>query len=641
MKPQALCLWLTISAWEACVWDLRKNSIDFSAKSLESRWRYGSLGGMSAKIKILSSQLVDQIAAGEVVERPASVVKELIENSLDAGAERIECRVEQAGSKLIQVTDDAMGMSREDVELAVRRHATSKISSAEDLDRILTLGFRGEALASIAAVSKMRITTRRKEDSAATLLVMEAGRLLESTDTAAPVGTEILVEDLFYNVPARRKFLRSQSTEIGHIQTWLMRLCLARHQVNIRLVHANRNLVNAPATEDLGQRAAILLGRDVYAHLYPFDYQEEDVRIKGLLSDPTHTRTNPRGILFFVNGRYVQDRMLQHALMDACHGVVPQGRYPTTVMKIEIDPKMVDVNVHPQKTEVRFVRTQHIYRAVGVAVAQLLSVSPWMKTSRTYFLKTQQAQLSEAKNSPDRIAVHRSILQPIHKSTSRPKWWDVEKKFEIRATHCESVDSAAEDLEVGLDGMHLLGILWNSYILLSDSTRVIIIDQHAAAERIAYEHMLASLKAGNIASQRLLVPLQLELDAPAVSMLESQIERTRQVGFELELFGNNTIIIKAIPALLSHVRVESLVKDTLDELAELDLSQPWERERQKVIGRMACHAAIRSGRPLSDPEVHSLLMQLDKVDHAGSCPHGRPVLVDFDRDEVAHWFHRK
>jgi len=578
---------------------------------------------MSKRILVLPSQLVNQIAAGEVVERPASVVKELVENSLDAGAKSVACQVVQGGRELVEVIDDGEGMPAGDLKLAVMRHATSKIKTSEDLARIGTLGFRGEALPSIAAVSRMCITTRRREDPAGTRLEMEGGGEPRMSTAGVPVGTSVEVRDLFFNTPARRKFLRTAATEMGHIQSWFTRLGLLRPDVHFRLEHGGRRLIDAPPASDLAQRAAVLLGREVFEHLFAVDSPQGGLHIQGLISDPEHSRSNARSVFLFVNGRYVRDRLLQHAVMEGYRTVLPAGRFPVVVLRIDLDAGQVDVNVHPQKTEVRFEDTQAVHNALSVAVAEVLAKAPWVqgRTARTYTVK---------KTAGVREAGVRQALMRYTASTQRPR---VNRSFSFNTPQAQ-----AEQLP--MHEWRLVGTLWDTYLLVAWADRLAVVDQHAAAERITFERMRRSLGEGRMQTQRLLVPAQVELDAAAVAVLESQRERIAQVGFELEPFGPVTVNVTAVPALLSEAPVANLVRDVLDELAEVAAGTPWEKARLEVIGRMACHASVRAGQSLSEEKVRALLRQLEEIDFSGTCPHGRPVLVEFDKSEVAHWFLR-
>ena len=630
---------------------------------------------MADLIHILPSALIDQIAAGEVVERPASVVKELVENSLDAGAARVTCRVEQGGRSLVRVTDDGAGMSRGDALLAVRRHATSKIASADDLARIATLGFRGEALPSIAAVSRLRILTRRAEDPAGTLVLVEAGGAPEASDAASPAGCEVEVRDLFFNTPARRKFLRTQATELGHIQAWMGRLALVCPAVHLRLEHGGRTLLDAPATGDAAQRAAAILGREVFEHLHPVAYREEGIEVGGLACDPEHSRPNARAVQLFVNGRYVRDRMLQHAVMDAYRTVLPAGRYPTVLLKIEMDPALVDVNVHPQKTEVRFGDTRLIHRVVQTAVAEVLAAAPWMRKGRTYRLGSggglaedgspgsggrqehgRARQVREALGRYQRFRQGEGSREPWRSpgfsgartgsvpGTTTPQRGETAQAPGQTAPAPGALDVpedfGAGKTELPLSQWRLVGTLWNTYLLLASSGRLVVVDQHAAAERITFERLRAGFVAGRVESQRLLVPAQLEVGGDAEAVCAEHRARLEQVGFEIEPFGPGVVKVAAVPALLSRAQVAPLVRDVLDELAERAEASPWEAACLEVLGRMACHGSVRAGQVLSEQEIRALLAQLERIDYAGTCPHGRPVLVSFPRPGVERWFHR-
>jgi DNA mismatch repair protein MutL len=577
-------------------------------------------GPMSGRIFVLPPELVNQIAAGEVVERPASVVKELIENSLDAGAHSVFCRVEEGGRRLVRTVDDGEGMSPEDLQLAVMRHATSKIKSSEDLSRIGTLGFRGEALPSIAAVSRLLLTTRRREEQAGTRLQLAGGGKPEVSTVGAPVGTDVEVRDLFFNTPARRKFLRTSATEMGHIQAWFTRLGLLRPEVHFRLEHGGRMLCDAPPAPDLAQRAAVLLGREVFEHLFEVAYRQDGLGIQGLVSSPEHSRSNARWIFLFVNGRFVRDRLLLHAVMEGYRTVLPPGRFPVVILQLQMDPEKVDVNVHPQKTEVRFEDTQEIHRAFTVAVAEVLAKAPWVrgKPSRTYVVH----------KAPERAAGVREALARYNASASRG----------TRSFSWTPQEPSREELP--MHEWRLVGTLWDTYLLVAHGDRLVVVDQHAAAERIAFERMRRSLDAGRVQVQRLLVPEQIELDAGAVLVFQSQRERIVQVGFEMEPFGPAVVNVTAVPALLTEAPLKTLVRDVLDELSDVGPGAPWEKARLEVIGRMACHASVRAGQSLSGEKVRALLMQLEEIDFAGTCPHGRPVLAEFDKSEVARWFLR-
>jgi DNA mismatch repair protein MutL len=591
---------------------------------------------MASRIKILDSKLIDQIAAGEVVERPASVVKELIENSLDAGAKKIVCYIKEGGQELIRITDDGQGMSAEDMAVAVKRHATSKISSAEDLESINTLGFRGEALPSIAAVSRLKIVSRQPEEQAGCRLVIEGGNRAEWSDVGAPVGTEIEVADLFFNTPARKKFLKRPATELAHIQSWIIRLGLIRPDIHMKLEHGKRVLFDAPPTADLAQRAAALLGREVFEHLYPINYQENGMKVSGLVSDPDQTRTNSKGIYFFVNQRFIRDRVLQHAVLHGYQTVLPHGKYPIAVIHLEMDPTLLDVNVHPQKTEVRFVDSQSVHRAISTAVAEVLARSPWVKGVKKYILHSSSSVTTQDSGRPEpyQKRVSEAIIR-YQAAFSPSKGKPPQRRKYASPQHCQEAST-----ELPLSQYGYVGNLWDTYILLAAKDRLVVLDQHAAAERITFERLRQSITQKEVSIQRLLVPIQFEAEPFEMASLKNYPARVFQLGFEMEQFGPQTIKVTGVPALLSESNHEQLARDLLSELNEIDQSLSWEQAQIGVISKMACHSSVRAGQSLNEEKVRSLLTQLEEVDFAGRCPHGRPVVAEFDRAQVAKWFLR-
>ncbi|HOX45920.1 MAG TPA: DNA mismatch repair endonuclease MutL [Myxococcota bacterium] len=612
---------------------------------------------MPGKIHVLPSELVDQIAAGEVVERPASVVKELVENSLDAGATRVVCQVEEGGRALVRVVDDGEGMSREDLALSVVRHATSKLRSLEELERVVSLGFRGEALPSIAAVSRLCIVTRRREDEVASRLDLAGGEPPRLSDAGAPVGTSVEVAELFFNVPARRKFLRTAATELAHVSTWLTRLGLARPGVHLRLEHNGRRVLEAEPSADPAQRAAALLGREVFEHLLPVAREDGGVRLRGLASDPNLSRNNAQGIHLFVNGRFVRDRLLQHAVMQGYRTVLPEGRYPVVVLALELEPGQVDVNVHPQKTEVRFLDTRAVQRAVTAALAARLAEASWLGAARggptrDYVLRAerpgQEPAAAEGAGGPagvraalGRFQASRAGRPQAGLRFSPPPPGPATPAPRALAGLCEPapVDPAFE-VDRPLREWDFVGTLWNTYLVLTAGDRLALVDQHAAHERITFERLRASLDSGEVRAQRLLVPVQLELDASAAAAAAEHAADLRSMGFELEPFGPRALSVRSVPALLGAAPVAALVRDVLDEFGDTGQGSAFAVHREAVLARMACHGSVRAGQALGEGEVRELLGQLERIDFAGTCPHGRPVLVELGRDEVAGWFLR-
>jgi DNA mismatch repair protein MutL len=592
---------------------------------------------MAGRIQVLPSELVDQIAAGEVVERPASVVKELCENSLDAGASRITCQVEEGGRVLIRLIDDGQGMSREDLVLSVVRHATSKIRTLEDLQRVASLGFRGEALPSIAAVSRFRITTRRREDPVASRLCMDGPEAPRVEDAGGPIGTEVEVSDLFFNVPARRKFLRSAATELGHVSAWLTRLGLARPEVHLRLEHQGRRVLEAAPSAEPAQRAASLLGREVFERLLPIERAAPGLALRGLVTDPLHSRNNAQGIHVFVNGRFVRDRLLQHAIMQGYRTVLPEGRYPVVVLHLEVEAGRVDVNVHPQKIEVRFAEPRELQRLLTGAIAGRLAEASWLGAARDagrpYLLDAPGSPAAGVGEGPVRVL-------PRAPSAFRPQ-----AGFRFRpGPPAEAIPRPAPvvpgEAPRPYCDWRFIGSLWNTYLLLCDGDRLVIVDQHAAHERITFERLRASLDAGEVRSQRLLVPVQLEVEASLLAAAEEQAEALRRMGFEVAPFGPRSLSVGAVPALLAGAPPAELMRDVLSELADTGAGAAFDGRREALLMRLACHASVRAGQALGEAEVRALLGDLARIDFAGTCPHGRPVLVELGRSEVAAWFLR-
>jgi DNA mismatch repair protein MutL len=594
---------------------------------------------MVSRIRVLSPDVVNQIAAGEVVERPASIIKELIENSMDAGASKIHCQVEAGGVKKIQVMDDGEGMSAEDLVVAVQSHATSKISSAEDLEHIGTYGFRGEALSSIAAVSRMKITSRRRKSPSGTELSVEGGRSCGVREMGFPEGTQVDVSDLFFNTPARRKFLRSTATEMGHIHSWITRFGLVRPGIHFRLLHGSKTVMDAPATEDPKQRLTALLGRDVYGHLYELRHEEEGIRVEGMLADPDITRSNSHDVYLYVNDRFVRDRLLQHALMQGVQTYLPGGRFPVAVLRLFLDASLVDVNVHPQKIEVRFLEGDRIHKAVTKAVQGLLSRAPWLDSLHPEQDGIQSQKMGFAHSRKDQV---REALMRYR--TSRSYEQGVKRDFAWSgpesAKECTFSDSRSVQIVLPSNGVQFLGSIWSTYLLFSEGEQFFVVDQHAAHERITYEKLCVSLDAGKVGCQRLLVPVQFVVTGEVAAALEEHREKLMELGIEADPFGENVIRVTAVPSLLVGTDVESLVRDVLSELSELPQSAAWESARIEMLSKMACHASVRGGRALSETEAVSLFLELERMECGDRCPHGRPVLKEFSRTEVERWFQR-
>lgn len=573
-----------------------------------------------ATIRVLDDHLINRIAAGEVVERPASVLKELLENSLDAGATAIEVVLEAGGKRRIRVVDDGVGMSRDDALLALERHATSKLSRAEDLDAIATLGFRGEALPSIAAVSRF-VLQSATEPGAGTEIEVRAGRIAGVRDVGAPRGTTIDVLRLFHNVPARRKFLRADNTELSHCVRLVTRIALARPDVRFRVEHGGRTVLDASRSTDVADRVREVLGRRTAEHMVPFRLERDGVVAHGLAGRPVDASPRRQGQHVFVNGRVVQDRVLRHALTEAYGNTVPRGHAPPIVLFVEVDPNEVDVNVHPQKAEVRFRHGPAVHDAVRDAVR------------RAFSERGAVPDLDDLRPVP---WAAREVREPARYDppppSSTPRMWDPPSEPTARV-----VGDAPT-----ADGARALLQFRDSYIVAEDGDGLVVIDQHAAHERVLFERFLAAAENETVEIQRLVIPATMELARHERIVLDDEIDELRRLGFLVEPFGGDTIRIDGVPAVAGHVDPGALLRELLGEAARVRSARAGaEGLRHRWITTASCKAAITIHRPLRLPEMQRLLDDLAGVENPTTCPHGRPVQFRLTLDEIERAFRRK
>ena len=574
------------------------------------------------KIRILSDEMASRIAAGEVVERPASVVKELIENSLDAGATEVFVWIEKSGSALIRVSDNGAGMAADDLVLAVERHSTSKLAREEDLFRIATLGFRGEALPSIAAVSKMTLTSRQRLSDIGHCLRVDGGKKSEPCVTASAAGTTVEIRDIFFNTPARRKFLKSAATELSHICDVINRTALAYPEVHFRLHHDGRTVADYVAVGDLKDRLLQVLGRDVAKTLISTDTNDGALTIKAYLSTVPAAFPNARHLVTFVNKRYVRDKVLTHAVLHGYDTLLMKGQYPAVVLFVEIPFAEVDVNVHPAKYEVRFRCQSDVHEAVDRAIRQALKIEA----------KGPAFRLSFA-DAPRFNGVMEASL-PYGSSFSRHgPWMPIEHGSPISP----ETKPAAEGF---FSSMNILGQILGCYLVCSSSRGLAVIDQHAAHERVAFEKLRLQMESGEVQKQRLLLAQTFELSAGEMLLLENKLSALERLGFVVEPFGANAYAITAAPALLPEGDYREVVRQMVAELAEVDKSEKLRQHLAERLATMACHSVIRANRKLEIDEMRALLQELDQIDFATQCPHGRPVLLEFSSDQLERMFKR-
>ncbi|HJR72061.1 MAG TPA: DNA mismatch repair endonuclease MutL [Luteimonas sp.] len=594
-------------------------------------------------IRPLPDTLVNQIAAGEVVERPASVVKELVENALDAGATRIDIDLEEGGVRLIRIRDDGGGIAPEELPLAVARHATSKITSLDDLEGVTTLGFRGEALPSIASVSRFALTSRRAGEEHGAVLPVDGGKLGDVAPKAHPQGTTVEVRDLFYNVPARRKFLRAERTELGHIEEWLRTLALARPDVELRLSHNGKasRRYRGDAGAETAARIAETLGDEFTKHALRIEHAAAGLALHGWIAQPAYSRASADQQYLYVNGRSVRDRSVAHAVKQAYSDVLFHGRQPAYVLFLELDPRRVDVNVHPAKHEVRFrdARLIHdfVYRTLSDALAETRA-----GLAGGASVPTQAAAMQIGAGTPPAAFWRNSqAALPMHQVA------------EARAAYASLYGQPAataplaafEPLPQANDGEapplgYAIAQLHGIFILSETADGLIVVDMHAAHERIGYEKLKSAHDGAGLTTQPLLVPQSVAVSEREADVAERETATLAELGFEVTRSGPQALTLRSVPALLAHGDTEALLRDVLADLREHGESRRIAAARDELLSTMACHGAVRAHRRLSLPEMNALLREMEATERSGQCNHGRPTWARFSLAEIDRWFLR-
>lgn len=607
-----------------------------------------------SRISILPDILCNQIAAGEVVERPAAVVKELLENSLDAGGRKISLALLQGGRKEIRVVDDGSGMSPDDALLALERHATSKIKAIEDLQAIRSLGFRGEALPSIAAVSRFEMVTREAASLSGIAIRMDGGTLKDVRETGCPAGTAITVRDLFYNLPARRKFLRSVDNELSHISDQVLRLAMANPEVHFRVMHQDRQLYDFPQVRDMGERAGQVLGTRLLAQLRPFLLETRSLKVHGLMSAPEVQRPGAGHLFIYVNGRAVWDRLLNRAVLSAYETVIAKGKYPDVVLFVEVPATQVDVNVHPTKREIRFRNPGEIMETVRQALRQALegSLAPEARLPSAHLVPLQAARpffhtactwesqvpmsggLEPSPGTPTGIP---AVVGAAFRSPAPTEPWRIVETGEQEGFTDQPGIQPTSAAQPCFSQLPFLGQLAESYLLLEAEDGLIIIDQHAAHERILFDRLAAA--SSREPSQRLIQSVVVELLPREAAKLRHWLERLAQLGFAIEPFGGDAFVVHSVPAVLGDCSPEGLLRELLESASEDDRN-PQVNLLAELAKTAACHRAIKANQRLLAEEVRHLLETLDRTQIVASCPHGRPLWLKLTHAEIARMFHR-
>lgn len=620
----------------------------------------------AARIQLLNPRLANQIAAGEVVERPASVIKELLENSLDSGATRIEVDVEQGGVKLLRVRDDGCGISADDLPLALARHATSKIRDLEDLERVMSLGFRGEALASISSVSRLTLTSRTASAAEAWQVETE-GRDMEARvqPAAHPVGTSVEVRDLFFNTPARRKFLRTEKTEFDHLQEVIKRLALARFDVAFHLRHNGKMILalhpaNDPASR--GRRVASVCGPAFLEQALPVEIERNGLHLWGWVGLPTFSRSQADLQYFYVNGRMVRDKLVAHAVRQAYRDVLFNGRHPTFVLFLDVDPAVVDVNVHPTKHEVRFRDNRMVHDFLyGTLHRALGDVRPedHLAAPASVVQVTQVSGLAAGEFAgQNEMSLSASVLE--QPQAAQPAWRGAGAGYQsprpLPIGQVAEGQAAYRDFLAPLPGVapatlpdsgddvpplgYALAQLKGVYILAENALGLVLVDMHAAHERIMYERLKTAMASEGLRGQPLLVPESIAVSQREADCAEEHAQWFQMLGFELQRLGPESLAIRQIPALLKQAEATRLVQDVLADLLEYGTSDRIQAHLNELLGTMACHGAIRANRRLTLPEMNGLLRDMEQTERSGQCNHGRPTWTQLGMSDLDKLFLR-
>ncbi|HMU63643.1 MAG TPA: DNA mismatch repair endonuclease MutL [Nitrosomonas sp.] len=592
-------------------------------------------------IKLLPDELINQIAAGEVIERPASVLKEVLENCVDAGATEIDIHLMQGGLKLIRVTDNGAGISKEDLPYALTRHATSKISNQDDLQKIVSLGFRGEALASIASVSRLSLTSFQVGNQHAWEIQAEGSQTIALQPAAGSLGTSLEVRDLFFNIPARRKFLKSESTEFAHCEAIFQRIALSNPTITFNLYH-NGKLRSHLASADFPERIKQLLGQEFRETALFITEEAADIQLQGLISRPTFSRTTREMQYFFVNGRFVKDKLLNHAIREAYRDVLHLDRHPAYVIYLHINPDNVDVNVHPTKIEVRFRDSRAVHQFIFHAIHKALANGHTESSEANLPDSTHHIGVvtRSIKKVPLTYSQNRQVNLPLQSAAQPSVFYQTllgEKSHEIIAAPDLTIQSESHASNfLGYALGQLLGI----YILAQSTQGLIIVDMHAAHERIVYEKLKQALDQQALPTQSLLIPHLLQTDALDITTVEESALLLNQLGFEISVTSPTTLAIRTMPSILKNADISKLISELLEDIRSYGSSQLLTGNRNEILATMACHSAIRANELLTIEEMNVLLREMEKTERSDQCNHGRPTWLALSLEQIDKLFMR-
>lgn len=598
---------------------------------------------MSKRIVILSEEITNKIAAGEVVERPASIVKELLENSIDAGATDIRAELEKGGTQSIKVIDNGSGIEHEDVPLVFERHATSKIDKFEDVFNVVSFGFRGEAMPSIASIAKVELLTRRKNDLSGTKAKLETGTIKEVAPAGCPEGTQISVTKIFANVPARRKFLKTETTEQSACLDVITRIALAHPEIRFKVTANGKEVFTAPKVGDISKRISMVMGDDFSAHCLAVDEQKDNMNLSGFISRPEYTKSNSKSIYLFVNKRFIRDNSVTHAVLSAYRQIIEPRRYPAAVLFLDMAPEDVDVNVHPAKLEVRFKNAHGVYELVSRTIAQSLAEAETSKGNFIYRLSSTKEKKDYSYSSPTIREKSPSIpfgtfsRQNLQKAINEDL---LKRPVTEKTTTVVENDNIPAKETISFTGMKYVGQFANTYLIFEGDENLVLLDQHAAHERIILEK-LKKTTGGKIIQQSLLMPEIINLTPGQIALFSDYIYLLNEIGLEIEIFGRDAVAVKAVPATLSQIKISEMISDIADQLGDQNQTPSLQEKREKILASLACRAAIKANKVLSREDVAALCRELEATPFNLTCPHGRPITINFSLNEIERMFKRK
>ncbi|MGF7057075.1 DNA mismatch repair endonuclease MutL [Brassicibacter mesophilus] len=633
---------------------------------------------MRSSIKLLDDKTVNKIAAGEVIEKPASVVKELVENSIDAFSTDITIEIVEGGKKYIRVTDNGVGIEKNQVDLAFLRHSTSKISRIEDLQSITSLGFRGEALASIAAVSQLELITKVKEQLSGSKVIINGGKVLTKNDVGCPNGTTIIIRNLFYNVPVRQKFLKSDTVESSYISDIVYKLALGNPKISFKFIKDSKMIIRTPGKGDLSLNTYSLLGKEFINSMFNVNYEGKNIKISGLTCKPSYTRGNRNHQYLFVNNRYVRNVEISRAIEDVYKTLIPINRFPIFILYISIDPDVIDVNVHPTKTEIRFEDQNQINFLIQDVIKDVLNANNLIpevsmnnkkeetNSEQSSFLDTPiidykkndvcPEQKNNFLNEKDKnykckefnhlgISTSKETLNSLHNNSIEADKSIRIIEYEVRESDETTKDnehknSRRDDINNRIPELNIIGKLFDTYILAENKTmnEFYLIDQHAAHERIMYEKLKHQLESQNVYTQQLLSAEVIDLTHGEIQLIHENIDIFKRIGFDIEEFGNNSIVLRSVPVIFGKPDSKQLLLDILDKL-QYDIKSSYHVRLEKIM-KMACTSAIKAGYNIKEIEINNLINELSYSEEPYTCPHGRPIIIKITKYELEKKFKR-